>query len=72
MAPYITETDCGACAIRRTRPPCRRDPERPRRACRGARRLAANALRAAHDRFNWETQAELLFAEYGRLTGKPW
>lgn len=30
------------------------------------------ALTAAHDRFNWEGQAELLFAEYGRLTGRPW
>jgi glycosyltransferase involved in cell wall biosynthesis len=30
------------------------------------------ALTAAHDRYNWEQQAELLFAEYGRLTGKPW
>lgn len=29
-------------------------------------------LAAAHDRYNWETQAERLLAEYGRLTGKPW
>jgi glycosyltransferase involved in cell wall biosynthesis len=27
---------------------------------------------AAHDRYNWETQAEKLFDEYTRLTGKRW
>jgi glycosyltransferase involved in cell wall biosynthesis len=30
------------------------------------------ALAAAHKTYNWERQMELLLAEYGRLTGKPW
>ena len=30
------------------------------------------ALDAAHGTYNWERQAEILFAEYGRLTGRPW
>ncbi len=30
------------------------------------------ALEAAHATYNWERQAELLFAEYSRLTGQPW
>ena len=29
-------------------------------------------LRAAHDAYNWESQLDVLLAEYGRLTGKPW
>jgi glycosyltransferase involved in cell wall biosynthesis len=30
------------------------------------------ALAAADSIYNWETQAEVLMAEYGRLTGRPW
>ena len=30
------------------------------------------ALAAAHGRYSWESQVEILFAEYGRLTGRPW
>ncbi len=30
------------------------------------------ALAAAHGAYSWETQFEMLLAEYGRLTGKPW
>jgi len=30
------------------------------------------ALEAAHRTYNWERQVEILFAEYGRLTGRPW
>ena len=30
------------------------------------------ALAAAHDSYNWERQMDLLLAEYGRLTGRPW
>ena len=30
------------------------------------------ALDAAHRIYNWERQVEILFAEYGRLTGRPW
>jgi glycosyltransferase involved in cell wall biosynthesis len=30
------------------------------------------ALAAAHETYNWERQVDLLLAEYGRLTGRPW
>jgi glycosyltransferase involved in cell wall biosynthesis len=30
------------------------------------------ALDAAHATYNWEAQVEILFAEYSRLTGRPW
>jgi glycosyltransferase involved in cell wall biosynthesis len=35
-------------------------------------RLRANARRAARERYNWEAQAEVLLAEYTRLTGQRW
>ena len=34
--------------------------------------LAGKALAAAHATYNWETQADELLAEYGRLTGRQW
>ncbi len=34
--------------------------------------MAARALAATDATYNWETQAALLLAEYGRLTGRPW
>ncbi len=37
---------------------------------RAARR--ARTLAAAHDTFNWETQSAKLFAEFERLTNRPW
>jgi len=30
------------------------------------------ALAAAHEAYSWERQMDLLLAEYGRLTGRPW
>jgi glycosyltransferase involved in cell wall biosynthesis len=30
------------------------------------------AVAAAHGRYSWESQVEILLAEYGRLTGRPW
>ncbi len=30
------------------------------------------ALAAAHETYSWEAQVEVLLAEYGRLTGRPW
>lgn len=30
------------------------------------------ALAAAHGRYSWEAQLEILLEEYGRLTGRPW
>jgi glycosyltransferase involved in cell wall biosynthesis len=29
-------------------------------------------LEASHTEYSWERQAEILLAEYGRLTGRPW
>lgn len=34
--------------------------------------LRHRELQAAHERYSWEVQAEILLAEYGRLTGRPW
>jgi glycosyltransferase involved in cell wall biosynthesis len=30
------------------------------------------ARAAAHGKYSWESQVEILVAEYGRLTGRPW
>ncbi len=30
------------------------------------------ASAAAHGQYSWEAQVEILLAEYGRLTGRPW
>jgi glycosyltransferase involved in cell wall biosynthesis len=35
-------------------------------------RRRARILAAAHDRYNWEVEADRLLAQYGRLTGRPW
>ncbi len=43
------------------------DLPEPARSARVERILAA-----ARDTYNWETQAERLFAEFGRLTRRPW
>jgi len=34
--------------------------------------LRARCLKAAHERWNWETELERLLGVYGELTGKPW
>ncbi len=34
--------------------------------------FGARGLAAVRDRYNWETQMDVLLAEYGRLTGRPW
>jgi glycosyltransferase involved in cell wall biosynthesis len=73
MAPIVRETGCGvlcdptdptaiAAAVRviLEAPPGERAAFRDR------------ALAAAHDPYSWETQVEILLAEYGRLTGRPW
>jgi glycosyltransferase involved in cell wall biosynthesis len=73
MATIVRETGCGllcdptdpgsiADAIRRIL-----DAPPDERAAYGAR-----GREAAHDRYNWEAQAEILLAEYGRLTGRAW
>jgi glycosyltransferase involved in cell wall biosynthesis len=73
MAPIVRETGCGvlcdptdvasiAAAIRTIldAPPAERQAYRDR------------ALAAAQDPYSWESQVEVLLAEYGRLTGRPW
>ncbi|HET9083687.1 MAG TPA: hypothetical protein VFN41_04730, partial [Candidatus Limnocylindrales bacterium] len=72
-ASVVTESGCGI-LVDPT------DPSAIARACREilavppdeavawSRRIRA----AAHDTYNWERQAEVLFQEYGRLTGRPW
>lgn len=73
MAPIVRETGCGvlcdptdpvsiAAAIRSIldAPPAERAAIRER------------AHQAAAGRYSWETQVEVLLAEYGRLTGRPW
>ena len=73
MAPIVGEVDCGVLV----------DPTDPHAIAAACRRLLeespeaaaqrrARILRAAHDAYNWEGQLDVLLAEYGRLTGKPW
>jgi len=73
MAPIVAETGCGlaidptdpvaiAVAIRSILEAPAEDREAYRR----------RALAAAHGTYCWEHQVEVLLAEYGRLTGRPW
>ena len=74
MAPIVRETGCGvlcdptdpasiAAAIRTILDA----PADERRGYRRARRS-----RRPTTTYNWEAQVEVLLAEYGRLTGRPW
>lgn len=73
MAGIVRETGCGV-LVDAT------DPDAIGAAIRGLLELPADAREAigrrgleAHlAKFNWETQAAVLLAEYGRLTGRPW
>jgi glycosyltransferase involved in cell wall biosynthesis len=72
MAPIIRETGCGL-VVDPTDPAaiaaaCREILDAPDEAAAWRRR----ALAAAHQKYNWENQAERLFAEYSRLTGRRW
>jgi glycosyltransferase involved in cell wall biosynthesis len=73
MGPIARETGCGipvspddidavVAAIRSIveAPEAEREAQRSR------------ALAAAHATYNWESQIDVLLAEYGRLSGKPW
>jgi len=72
MAPIVRETGAGVLV----------DPTDPSAIAAAIRRLlgdprertamADRALAAAHESYNWERQAAILFQEYGRLTGRPW
>jgi glycosyltransferase involved in cell wall biosynthesis len=73
MAPIVRETGCGL-VVDPT------DPAAIAAACRAilgaspeeARAWRERALDAAHATYNWERQADVLFAEYSRLTGRRW
>jgi glycosyltransferase involved in cell wall biosynthesis len=73
MAPIVRETGCGL-VVDPT------DPAAIAAACReildgGTESVLAwrtRALAAAHATYNWENQAEHLFEEYSRLTGRRW
>jgi glycosyltransferase involved in cell wall biosynthesis len=73
MATIVRETGCGVLC----------DPTSPASVAAAIRsileapagELAAygeRGLAAVRERYNWEAQAEVLLAEYGRLTGQPW
>jgi glycosyltransferase involved in cell wall biosynthesis len=73
MAPIVRETRCGL-VVDPT------DPAAIAAACREilvappdeAAAWRQRALAAAHETYNWENQADRLFAEYSRLTGHRW
>jgi glycosyltransferase involved in cell wall biosynthesis len=72
MAPIVRETNAGVLV----------DPTDPEAIGAALRDLLADpakrsamgerALAAAHDRYHWGHQAEILLQEYGQLTGRPW
>ena len=73
MATIVTETGCGVLC----------DPTDPASIAAAIRSIveapaadreamAERARRAADDTYNWEAQLDVLLAEYGRLTGRPW
>jgi glycosyltransferase involved in cell wall biosynthesis len=73
MAGIVRETGCGVLC----------DPTSPAAIAAAIRSILdaplleraayrARAIAAAHGRYSWEAQVEILLAEYGRLTGRPW
>ena len=73
MAPIVLETGAGLVV----------DPTDPAAIAAACRQILdaspeersawrRRALDAAHGAYNWERQVEILFAEYSRLTGRPW
>ena len=72
MAPIVRETGCGIVVDPR-------DPGAIAAAIREIldgppeRRVAImDGLGRARETYSWERQVEILMAEYGRLTGRPW
>lgn len=73
MAPIVRETGCGV-LVDAT------DPQAIAAALRAVLATPPDEMAAwrercsaaARETYNWERQLELLLAEYGRLTGKPW
>ena len=73
MAPIVAETGCGV-VCDPTEPAAIADAIRSIFALPAADREAMRqrALEAAAGPYSWEAQVEVLLAEYGRLTGRPW
>ena len=73
MAPIIAETGCGV-VCDPTDPGAVADAIRSIFGLSAADRKAMTrrALGAAAGPYSWEAQVEVLLAEYGRLTGRPW
>jgi glycosyltransferase involved in cell wall biosynthesis len=73
MAPIVRETGCGVlCDPTDAAVDRGGDPDDPRRAADERAGYRERALSAAHATYSWEAQVEVLLAEYGRLTGRPW
>jgi glycosyltransferase involved in cell wall biosynthesis len=73
MAPTVRDADAGL-LVDPTDPAaiaaaCRELLAEPRDV---ARERRARILAAADATYNWESQLQLIVAEYGRLTGRPW
>lgn len=73
MAPIVRDTGCGVLvrtsdvgALARAIHSIVSLPDDERAAFR------ERALKAAHERYNWETQLDTLLGEYTRLTGRAW
>jgi glycosyltransferase involved in cell wall biosynthesis len=73
MAPIVRETGCGVLV----------DPTDPTAIAAALREVLATppdemtewrarCSEAARETYNWERQMDVLLAEYGRLTGRPW
>src|SRR4029079_13437252 len=73
MASIVTETACGVLC----------DPTDPAAVAAAVRSIldlpadersaiGQRGARAAAATYNWEAQADVLLAEYSRLTGRPW
>jgi glycosyltransferase involved in cell wall biosynthesis len=73
MAPIVAETGCGV-VCDPTDPAAIADAIRSIFALSADEReaMTRRALEAAAGPYSWEAQVEVLLAEYGRLTGKPW
>jgi glycosyltransferase involved in cell wall biosynthesis len=73
MAPIVAETGCGV-VCDPTDPAAIADAIRSIFALSPDERAAMSrrALQAAAGPYSWEAQVEVLLAEYGRLTGRPW
>jgi glycosyltransferase involved in cell wall biosynthesis len=73
MAPIVAETGCGV-VCDPTDPASIADAIRSifARSAEDREAMSRRALEAAAGPYSWVSQVEVLLAEYGRLTGRPW